>query len=228
MKATKNNTTRSNKVTYNRSRVMQRAWKLFRNQDVNTSKMFGECLKESWNIEKNEYKNITIENLYKNHYQQVFNHINFRINNNITIAEEITQDVFIKANEHLQNYDVNTAKISTWLYKIANNKIIDFYRSKKDTALHVSDYVNEKGEETIQITDSQETDSIMNASETNERINNAFEGLKPKYKEVAKLYFIEGKKYGEISTLLDITLSNVKVIINRSRAKLQESLQGVY
>lgn len=227
MKATKNNTTRSNKATYNKSRVMKRAWKLFKAQEIKTMEQFSACMKESWNIEKNGYKEVTIETIYKKHYTQIFNLVNYKINNRIA-AEEITQDVFIKANEHLQNYDVNTAKVLTWLYTIANNKVIDFYRSKKDTALHVSDYVNEKGEETIQITDNQETDSIIDASETNEAINRAFEGLKPKYKEVSKLYFIDQKKYDEIAQILDISLSNVKVIINRSRAKLQESLQGVY
>ncbi|MFW5721112.1 MAG: RNA polymerase sigma factor [Bacteroidota bacterium] len=224
MKTAKNNATRSSSKGYNKSRVMKRAWKLFKGQEVMT---FGQCLKESWNIEKNGYKDVTIEKIYSKHYEQIFNHIYFRINNRIT-AEEIANDVFIKANEHLSNYDVNTAKVLTWLYTIANNKIIDFYRSKKDTAIHVSDFQNDKGEETIQLSDNEETDSLMDASETNEAINRAFDGLKPKYREVAKLFFIEQKKYDEISELLDISLSNVKVIINRSRAKLQESLQGIY
>lgn len=218
---------RLNSVRYNKSRVLKRAWAIYKAQDIRTMEQFSVCMRESWSIEKNGYKDITIENLYNNHYKQIFNHIKFKVKD-IEIAEELTQDVFIKANEHLMNYDVNTAKVLTWLYTIAKNKIIDYYRSVKDTVIHVSDFVNDKGDEIIQISGYEETDSDIAASETNTAINKAFSGLKPKYREIANLYFIEQKKYDEISEILNIPLGTVKGMINRARTMLQTSLQGVY
>jgi RNA polymerase sigma-70 factor (ECF subfamily) len=125
------------------------------------------------------------------------------------------------------------AKLNTWIFGIAKNKVIDYYRSKvnknaSNTSL-IDGYVDENGRETYQI-ESHDLTGIeyIEAKELNSKISNAFDTLKPKYKEVAIMYFIEGRKYKDIADMLDMPIDTVKVNIFRCRAMLQNKLVGVY
>jgi hypothetical protein len=92
------------KKTYNKSEIMRRAWVIFRsNNNVNT---FSDALKQSWSIAKNGTSIVSFSQIYSEHYNKVLNFVSSKIKGRREIAEEITQDVFIKVNEHIKNYDV--------------------------------------------------------------------------------------------------------------------------
>jgi RNA polymerase sigma-70 factor (ECF subfamily) len=214
------------KVRYNKSRVMRMAWVVYRKNggDLNWS----DSLKQAWNMEKNGMAINTIENLYQRYYKMIFNHIILRVRK-YEIAQELTQDVLIKANEHLFNYDVQRSKISTWLLTIANNKVIDYWRmNANNTKVNIGDFVNEKGNETLPIIGGQQANEMTENNELKEKIMSCINKLKPNYKQAAILRFIEGKEYNEIAEAMSITMDNVKVTINRVRAMLQEQLQDEY
>ena len=214
------------KATYNKSEIMTRAWKLFKAQDVRTMEMFSTCLKDSWNIAKNGIKTVDINTIYSKYYQSIYYFILSRVNH-IEDAEEIVNDVFIKAYKHLHNYDVHVAKINTWLFTIAKNAVIDFYRiNHSDKYKNVSDFTDtDTGKEIYQFVDS--TSDVIENNELAEQIQSAFENLKPKYRKVAELFFLNQKQYKEIAEILDIPMGTVFRMISRCRAMLQESLVTV-
>jgi RNA polymerase sigma factor (sigma-70 family) len=181
------------------------------------------------NKEKNGVSINTIDNLYKNHYKDIYKLILYKVHK-AEIAEELTQDVFIKANEHLANYDVLKAKITTWLYTIANNKVIDYYRANKNnTTIHVSDFINaETGKETYTFIDTESTESMTENSELKLKIEKAISTLKPNYKRMAELFFYENKQYSEIAIICNTPIGTVKGNLNRCRIILQEVLQKEY
>jgi RNA polymerase sigma-70 factor (ECF subfamily) len=148
------------------------------------------------------------------------------------ISEEITQDIFIKVYEHLNNYDVDKASLKTWIYKISNNKVIDYWRSlenrTKDLKTNISDFQDENGKEFFQIADNSDIETYTNGIEINEAVNIALSNLKPEYQKIAELCFIQGLKYNEISEMLNIPMGTVKGNINRIRTILQEQLKPVY
>lgn len=217
------------KATYNKSEIMRRAWKLFKNQEVRTMEMFGECLRQSWNIAKNGTLHNTIDDMYKKYYKGVYFFILSKVGGKSEIAEEITNDVFLKANEHLNNYDVHKAKINTWLFFIANNMVIDYYRKNKNNCtVNVSQFADaETGKETYQIADSSYQEEDVENKELSDAISCAMSKLKPKYRKVAEQYFIKGKKYEEIAEILDMPMGTVKAMIYRVREKLQGELKSV-
>lgn len=214
------------KANYNKSLIMKRAWKLFRNQEVRTSEMFGDCLRQSWNIAKNGMAINDINTIYAKYYKQVYFFILGRVGNRAHIAEELTNDVFMKCREHLEKYDVYLAKLNTWLFTIAKNTVIDHFRTAHaDKYVSVDNFVDaETGRETFQIADNNETDNVEN-DELSQAIEKAMSSLKPKYRKVAELFFMEQKQYAEISEILDIPMGSVKGMISRVRAMLQEQLQ---
>ena len=68
----------------------------------------------------------------------------------------------------------------------------------------------------------------MDNVDKSEKIVKAFENLKPNYRKIAELYFIEDKQYNEIADICNIPLGTVKGMISRCREMLQSELKDVY
>ena len=216
------------KANYNKSEILKRAWKLFKSDEAN--KKFSECLRQSWHIAKNGTNNNTFNQIYSNFNKLIYRYIISKVKRT-EIAEELSQEVFVRLHKHFDNYDVYKAKISTWLYTIANNIVIDYYRTDhSDRYQQVSNFMDaETGRETYQFAapESYETENVMETNEINLKIKHAFQNLKPKYRRIAELYFLEDKKYSEIAIICNIPLGTVKGMINRCREMLQNELINV-
>jgi len=223
-----------NKTTqkkYNLSVIMKRAWKIYRENNGKLS--WSECLKQSWSIAKNGITTKDFDKVYKKYYNQVYYHVNGKLSNNPIVAEEITNDVFMKAYEHIDNYDVHMGKINTWLITIAGRKVIDYWRSKAkrnyDNTALIDGYVDESGNETYQVgADIMDGQNSMESRELGVIISKAFDCLNERDKNLCELYFLHEHSYEEISEIMDIPLGTVKGTLNRCRGKLQSKLQRVY
>ncbi|MBU3192960.1 RNA polymerase sigma factor [Clostridium algidicarnis] len=80
------------------------------------------------NIQKKGHResaNILIKGYYSEIYGYVFKQTSCR-----QLAADITQEIFISMIRSIDNYNVERCSFRTWIYKIASNKIIDYYRSK--------------------------------------------------------------------------------------------------
>jgi len=216
---------------YNKSEILKRAWNFFKSQEVRTSEKFSECLRQSWHIAKNGTNNNTFNQIYDNFNKKMYRYILNKVKR-VEIAEELTQELFIRLHKHFDKYDVYKAKISTWLYVIANNLIIDYYRTdNSDRYKNVSDFVDsETGKEIYQFTapKSYETENVMETNELRSKIEYAFSSLKPKYKRIAELYFLEDKQYNEIAEICNVPIGTVKGMVNRCREMLQNELKNAY
>jgi RNA polymerase sigma-70 factor (ECF subfamily) len=174
--------------------------------------------------------NCSINTLYNSYYKEIYKHILFKVKGKHEIAEEITQDVFIKANEHLNKFDGTRATVKTWLYTIANHKIIDFYRANaNNTKINVSDFSDaETGKEIFTFVGSEHTNTQAENNELRAKIEKAINNLKPDYKKVAELFFYYDKQYNEIAEICNIPIGTVKANISRIRNILQTNLVNVY
>jgi RNA polymerase sigma-70 factor (ECF subfamily) len=167
--------------------------------------------------------------LYSEFYFSILNFVTSKVNGKREIAEEITQDTFLKVAEHLQDYDSTRGKISTWIYNIAGNKVIDYYRRNKSSYMvSVDGFVNDEGEPSFEFKDTQKADELVNSDETMSAIDRAMDILNKKEMKIAELYFIDQMKYKEIAEQMELNLGTVKANINRIRVKLQNKLSKVY
>lgn len=214
------------KANYNKAKIMQRAWQIFKSESNTHS--FGECLRQSWNIAKNGTKQVDFKHIYDKHYTQVLNYINSRINYKNEIAQELTQDVFLQVSKHVDKYDVYKAKVTTWLFTIANNKIIDYFRANKNAGniSHVDGWTDENGKETFSFESSYYVEGIEE-HEMQATIKTAMSGLNEKEQSIAIMYFMEDRQYNEIAETLDIPMGTIKGMISRIRTKLQNKLKNV-
>ena len=165
-------------------------------------------------------------NVYKTNYGIIFNYVVMKLHNT-NDAEETTNEVFIKASLNFDKFNASKSKFETWLYNIAKNEIIDFVRKRNlDLHINVGAMKNSEGFETFQFPSECKADDLIENKELKSKIVFAMNNLKPKYKRIAELYFLQDKPYKEIAVLCEVPLNSVKVMINRVRAMLQADLKS--
>lgn len=217
------------KVNYNKSEVMLRAWKLFKSQDIKTDEMFSTCLKQSWCITKAKGK-LDFNAIYKEYHKIVLNRLQMKVRN-AEICEELCNDIFLKVNEYLSVFNCEKAKFNTWLFSFVNNKIIDYYRGegkKAEQLVNTSDFVDAEGSECFTFVGGEIASTDIESQELGNKIAKVMSRLKPQYREIADLYYVQQKQYKEIAEILRIPMSNVKVTIMRAKLMLQNALQNDY
>lgn len=141
--------------------------------------------------------------------QQVFILI-IRIVENQEDAEELTQDTFLKAFEHLSSFKAESS-FSTWIYRIAYNTAISATRKRKQ----------EFSAMLMNISDQQIDDALNDESgERVGKLNKAIKKLDAEERTLISLFYNEEKTIGEIALILGLTESNAKVKLHRIRKKL--------
>lgn len=159
---------------------------------------------------------------YNAYHKDILYFINYKVRD-MKISEEITNDVFLKASAY--KHDSEKANMRTWLRKIAITCVSDYYRvDHSNIFTNVSDFQDENGNETLVISDSVKTDSLIENNEFKVMVEKAFSTLKPKYKRIATLFFLEELSHAEIVELTELPLNTVKVMIGRCREMLQSEL----
>jgi RNA polymerase sigma factor (sigma-70 family) len=144
---------------------------------------------------------------------------------NPDFAEDLVQDIFLKAFKSLKNYK-NDYAFSTWLYRIATNHTIDYLRKKKleTFSIHADD--TDDTHATIQLADEDSfTDEPIIKRERKNKVHEAIDQLPEKYREVILKRHIEEKSYQEISEEMDIPLGTVKAHIFRARELLYKYMK---
>ena len=130
-------------------------------------------------------------------------------------AEEVLQDVFLKAFRSLNRYK-GECKLSTWLYRIAYNAAISAIRKKKQEFLYID-------ENTINNVPDERVEDMLSPSDGEERVvrlSQAINRLNGEEKALITLFYYEEKSMEEIGEVLKLSLSNVKVKLHRTRKKI--------
>jgi len=137
-------------------------------------------------------------------------------------AEEVAQDVFVKAYNKLSDFK-GEAKFSTWLYRIAYNTAVSHTRKRKIEFLAMDEEViGNHSEEDVQ-------QEIMGLSteEQNKLIKKAMAILPRTDNLMITLFYYHGKDVEEISEIVGLTQSNVKVKLFRIRKRLFKEMNEI-
>ena len=150
--------------------------------------------------------------------QQVFNLI-VRMTNSPEDAEELTQDSFMKAFEHLSSFNGNSS-FSTWIYRIAYNTALSFLRKKNVEQTVIDD------NQWNRISDTQIDDALNNESEEQiEKLQQALIKLTAEERALVTLFYEEEHSIQELAQILNLNEGNIKVKLHRLRKKLYVLMQ---
>ena len=153
----------------------------------------------------------------------------FRMVRDRELAEDLSQETFIKALNAIESYRPEF-KFSSWIFKIANNAAIDHLRRRELDTLSLDGSPHAETPEAMQATAleigaRQESPlDTVEAKELGSEIEAAIGRLRPEYRSCILLRHVEGRAYEEIAEILDLPLGTVKTYIHRARNELRVAL----
>ena len=151
---------------------------------------------------------------YTSYKDKIYSYIFYRVGSNSDVAEDIVSDVFLKAYKNFDSYNEKFA-LSTWLYTIAKNTLIDHYRKGKET-------VDIDGLEIGDTTDPLYVliDQDISLSE----VERAIEALPEKQREYIDKQFFKGYTSAEIAETENSSPEAVRKQVSRGVAALRDAL----
>ena len=135
---------------------------------------------------------------------------------------DVLQDIFLKTYKNINGFDTSL-KFSSWIYRIAHNETISWYRKKN---VRPEGHLVGDSEEILGFLSSSldgadvQFDEKVNA----EVVSRALLGIDNKYCEVLLLRFFEHKEYEEISDILKIPVGSVGTLIHRGKKQLSRAI----
>jgi RNA polymerase sigma-70 factor (ECF subfamily) len=158
-------------------------------------------------------------------YQKpIFNFI-YRFYGNYTLAEDLTQDTFLRCYQFLKSYD-QKRKFSTWLYTVAKNLCIDHLKKRPPGREISLDHVLPVAEKNSAPPRDMDPQRMCIRSQEDARLFEGLQQLEPSRRLVLVLYYFQGLTYQEIAETLSVPVSTVKIRIFRAKKALLEKMKG--
>lgn len=146
-------------------------------------------------------------------------------------AEDIAQEVFVEVFRSIHKFK-GSAKLSTWMYRIATNKSLEFIRkknTKKRFGFMQSIFGNEMPiDKTAYFTEMNHPGILLENKERSETIFKAIHQLPDAQRIVFTLHKIDGLSYKEVSEITEKSVSSVESLMFRAKKNLQKILGNFY
>lgn len=139
-------------------------------------------------------------------------------------AEDLLQDVFIKAFRNLNSYDTER-KFSSWIYRIAHNEAVNHIKRKSLKRFISLDNITSTKDKLESSSTEDDAQTSWIRKETNKEVDDAVNRLPLKYKQVLVLRYYSDKSYEEIGDILGKPINTVGTLIKRAKNKLSDELR---
>ena len=169
-------------------------------------------------LAKKDRKNF--KHLYNKYFERIFLFI-LRRSENEDLAQELTQQTFIKAMLNIEKFEFKGFPFSSWLYRIGLNELNLFYRENKKRRCISLDQT-----ELPEL--SEELPEEGNSSFTNENLIKAFNVLTDGEMTLLEMKYFEKRSHQEISEILGITVANAKVKLHRIIKKMRDKMVDIH
>lgn len=131
-------------------------------------------------------------------------------------AEDVVSSVFLRVYARLDSYDPSRASMSTWIYRITHNAVVDYYRNRK---IHIeyADYMEGEIDELVAGEDDEE--ALL------EQLADALELLKEKERDLIVLHYYKGYTLKRIADMMGMSYINAKVMHAKALNHLREHMK---
>jgi RNA polymerase sigma-70 factor (ECF subfamily) len=153
--------------------------------------------------------------LYGVYLDRIYRYVFYQVKDKMT-AEDVTEEVFLKAWKAIKSCRGKERTFSSWLYRIAHNNVIDIFRSQQKKWTVDMETVAELNQPAVEIETELDHQEILNS----------LTDLPPNQRQVIILKFIEGLDNFEIERIIGKSQGAVRVLQTRALAKLREKLSS--
>ena len=145
------------------------------------------------------------------HYEQKVFATTVRIVRDVSTAEDLVQEIFIKAYHNLAKYEP-TGSFNAWLYRLAMHHCLDYVKKKRPV---ISD-------DELQIADDTYPENVVLLREKESQLEALLNELEQKDKAVLLLRYVNELRYDEIAEALKIPHNEVRNRLHRAKKKLRQ------
>lgn len=155
-------------------------------------------------------------NLYDKYLPSIYRFIILKIGNRAD-AEDLSHQVFLNAWQGIHNYEFQGFPFSSWLYRIANNSVIDFWRTKKNP-LNIETIPEDS------LKDDPRMDLALDKKMDIETIKKAISKLEGDQQDIVIMKFVNELSNKEIAQILNKTEGTIRVIQHRALKQIKKHL----
>lgn len=166
-----------------------------------------------------EEKEVLLDEIMNRYGQDILRLVYSYVNNRV-IAEDLTQDIFVKCYKGLHTYS-GKSKLRTWLWRIAINHCKDFLKSWYNKNVVISEE-----EPLLNTTKKEMVEQAVIQKDEDDQLIAAIMALPIKYREVIYLFYYEEQTIKEIALLTEVGENTVKTRLKRAKELLKERLEG--
>jgi RNA polymerase sigma-70 factor (ECF subfamily) len=171
-------------------------------------------------------KKSSFENILYEYKDRVFSY-SFYVLGNREDAEDVTQEVFVRLWENLE--EIDSYRCGAWIMRVAHNLCVDRAREYNKTVHRHIDLDGIKAKETMNKSDSRtDPGSGLEFRETQRALLRALKDLPAKTRSLLVLHYYHGMKYKVIGEMLNSSTNAIKVEVHRGRRRLKEILVNEY
>lgn len=139
-----------------------------------------------------------------------------RLTGNAADAEEVAQEVFLRAWRHGADWQPGQAKYATWLYRVTLNLCHDRLRRRRETALEALDELPAPD---------QNQETVLQRADVARRVAAALSHLPERQREAVALCYYQGLGNIEAAVVLEISVEALESLLSRGRRRLREILR---
>ena len=154
--------------------------------------------------------------LYEEHFDRIYRYVYLKVGNQAE-AEDLTQEVFVKALEAIGSYKWRDLPFASWLFRIAHNQVVDYFRKQgkvEKVAL----------EDDITLVSGSNPALMAERELEIEEVINSVKKLSPAQRDVISLRFGAGLSVAEVAKVLEKSMGTVKALQYNGVAALKKML----
>ncbi|PCI25450.1 hypothetical protein COB57_01885 [Candidatus Peregrinibacteria bacterium] len=156
--------------------------------------------------------------LYEKYFSKIYNFVFYKVYSQEN-AEDITADVFHKVIENVDKFNAKKGNFSQWIYSIARNTVVDFFRKRFPTD-NIEDIFDAPARDDVE--------REVSAKISLEKVEKYLRTLKPQQREIIILRVWENLSYKEIALIIGKNESAVKMSFSRIVGKMNPDLLLLY
>jgi RNA polymerase sigma-70 factor (ECF subfamily) len=151
--------------------------------------------------------------IYSIYLDRIYRYVFYQVKNR-TVAEDLTEEIFMKAWGAIRKFNFKGRPFSAWLYRIAHNHVIDYFRTN-----HQSQFLDE-----VILADDSEPAKELEGKQIRRMLMDAISELSEQQRQIILLKFVEGIDNQEIEQVTGKRQGAIRVMQMRALAALREKL----
>lgn len=172
---------------------------------------------DKWVKKAQEGDEASLGQIYDLFFDKIFRYVSFKVS--VDSREDVCGEIFLKMVQNIKKYKPQeSASFSAWLFRIAHNQIVDFYRKQKELLGIDDDDFFMNIPDTKKLTPDKKTETILEY----EKIYESLVKLSSLHREILELKFLEEFSNNEIAKITGKTEGNIRIIQLRALRELRK------